>query len=837
MHAVLILFTLASSLQLANALDLDCTDSPKWVSFLESKPLNAETAYSLWSSTSFEDSRCRLGWICACLVVDIVGGRPWDPPCSAYLTGIPLNLILSSEWPTIELLSHKWSLKWTHERDALGRECDDLEHISLDWKEFKQTIIDALNTGEREKLNQMLSMVNDVSWKAASDAVAPNGELVKDMTNRCFHGVSVSGILRAWGILLSPNGDTQRIAETLLKHYGQAWINHGELALTTDWPVFPVIRLLRRIRYFALNRSHLWRLPIIPANDQVVLILSLTDSTTVEKIMDSYKRLGLWSNLLVVPTSQLAYDACSGVAGVTKCAPFVHSSPFVAKFAALHQLLVVTPRPLISKVLVVMDTVWLFSNPFIHTEPCDLWLGEEPFSRFYSFNFMMFANTVKSRELISIVYQWIQEYPFAVQRGGLSYLLQNRDPLANAPSYSYLPPIDLVPELRIHIINDLATTAGINSLVPVNVFDFGSSEVLKAEVPQSGIITRDALSKYFVGIDSKGGRRFDNEIAGFGSMLTPTRARGSSSVCLESMYKDNLPEGFTDTPANYKVADAEFSESTHITHISFAQGCCATDQRICGKSAIEIGGANSTVALNGTYLDSKYFARNRHIIEFDRTHTMKGKTPSSTTGYYVWKPFVILKKLLDPSIPWNGVVVYTDAGMVFTSSMRPLLEKYMAVSDVVATNTVMMEGHVTKRDVFVSLQADDASVALTNQLASCFIAVRKTSRVIELFRWWLAASGCMDIIGEQDNIHGLPNYEGFRFNNDDQTPFSVLSKKFGYTSISHKEMTTFLEASRNKAKFIAAINSFALKGRVSTAEEYMEAADSKAESLIQPEQV
>jgi hypothetical protein len=104
-----------------------------------------------------------------------------------------------------------------------------------------------------------------------------------------------------------------------------------------------------------------------------------------------------------------------------------------------------------------------------------------------------------------------------------------------------------------------------------------------------------------------------------------------------------------------------------------------------------------------------------------------------------------------------------------------------------------------------------------------------------LFRWWLAASGCLDIIGEQDNIYGLVNYEGFRFNNDDQTPFSVLSKKFGYTSISQKEMTGFLEASRNKAKFISAINSFALKGRVSTAEEYMQAAESKVDSIINTE--
>jgi hypothetical protein len=204
---------------------------------------------------------------------------------------------------------------------------------------------------------------------------------------------------------------------------------------------------------------------------------------------------------------------------------------------------------------------------------------------------------------------------------------------------------------------------------------------------------------------------------------------------------------------------------------------------------------------------------------------MVGKTPSAQFGYYAWKPYVILKYLLREDIPWNGVVVYTDAGMVFTASMRTVLEKYIPETDIVGAQTVMTEAHVTKRDVFVALQADDLSVALGNQVASCFIAARKTPRVIEFLRWWLAACGCLEIIGEQDNIYGLPNFDGFRFNNDDQSPFSVLMKKFGYLSMTSKEMGSFLEARRNIAKFLAAADAYAVTGETASHDSYMRAAD------------
>jgi hypothetical protein len=799
--------------------DLNCRNDLGWDGFRRERPLQAQLGYSLMRSTTFDDTGCKLGWITACLVVDIVTeSLSNSTACTSLLRGIPMHHLIATDWPVIELLSHIWSTKWSNSKESLNKECDDQYHVSLSWPEFRGTIIEALNTGEREKLNRMLSLVNDVSWKAANEAIAPNGISIKDMTNRCSHGVAIAGVLRSWGILLSPNGDTQRIAELLLGHYGQIWINSAQIGLDSQWPIYPVMRLLKRIRYFSASE---YPSPLRVAHSaNVVLVLLRSDnSSMIERISDNYKRLGLWEALSFAPLSESAAKACLSVAGTTKCLPYLNSNPFVTKFTLLYHFLVLSPALLVSRVAVVFDSMWFFESPF-RSYSLDLEICEELYSRFFKFNYMMFANTVAVRDFVTIVYRWINEYPFAVERGGLIYLLQHRDPIVNAPSYSYLPPIENVPVLRTRVVRWIAGVEGFYDPDFIG-FDFNNVDDIDA--------VKENLDRYRLVIDNKGSRRFFFEAPS--TVLIPFRARGNSSQCVESMYFDNIPEGYTG--ATNSTADPDFISSTFIKHISYASGCCEKDQVVCSRSAIEVGGANVSTGINGLFLDSKFKNRNREVIEFDRTNTMSGKTPSSTIGYYVWKPFVILKTLLDPQLAWNDVLVYTDAGMVFTESMRPLLVKYLNVSDVVATNTVMMEGHVTKRDVFVSLQTDDLSAVMTNQVASCFIAVRKTPRAIELFRWWLAASGCLDIIGEQENIYGLSNYDGFRFNNDDQTPFSVLLKKFGYVSISQKEMTGFLEASRNKAKFIAAINSFALKGRVSTTEEYMEAAENKVNSIIQ----
>merc|ERR1712048_345013 len=128
------------------------------------------------------------------------------------------------------------------------------------------------------------------------------------------------------------------------------------------------------------------------------------------------------------------------------------------------------------------------------------------------------------------------------------------------------------------------------------------------------------------------------------------------------------------------------------------------------------------------------------LLSWRRTEGLtSGKTPSGKVGYYVWKPFIILETLKNPEVPNGTIVLWTDAGVHFIAPLRPLVQRYLAHSDVSATETSMMEADVTKRDAFILLDADYGSIIQTNQVATGVILARKTPLAIRFAEHWLRA--------------------------------------------------------------------------------------------------
>ena len=787
----------------AQLTDPECTSSQKWSRFHNLRPVSIDLALELLKTES-PDS-CVLGWITACIVTQAC-------EFEARMGKVPFMTLMGTDWPVFDLLALDWRRRL--HQGALSKECDDQEHPSLEWSSYRSIIVSSITSGHYTALNRLLEEVNGVAWKAASSATTSSGETISALVNKCFHGVSITALLRIWGILLSPFGDAERIVEGL-SVYGEVWKNNIGAALTTEWSILPVLRLLKNSRYYTSPpRNPIFK--SIPLQSRIIVVLNThTDPSEVSALLHPYAKLGLIRHVLVLPLSEAAESACSvNTTPAWTCGPFLSSDPFVTKVLVLHELLA---QKSVEQVVMLVDTVLPVGNVFVG-EDIDIALPEEVYSRSFEFHTIVTKNTAASRQLVQILLDWVYAYPFAVERGGMLYLLQHDDAFVKAPEYSFLPKPDSIPKMKIRILDSVGTVASWFHRRSWTALHVGEGAQLDLE--QKLELTMNSEYQRLL-VDHRGGRRFDKEFNE--GILAPSRERLNSSKCVNDMYLDNIP----DIPLGaLGFIPADFEHHTYITHISFAQNCCEKDQRVCSESAVSVGGANNSVSLKGDFLDEGFVSRNMHVLEVDRSAMMAGKTPSSQKGYYVWKPYVILKYILRLDVPWNGVVVYTDAGMVFTDSMRPLLVKYLAVSDIVATQTVMMEGHVTKRDVFVALQTDDLSAVLSNQIASCFIAVRKTPRVIEFLRWWLAACGCLHIVGEQENVYGYPNYDGFRFNNDDQSPLSVLMKKFGYSATHHSEMRSFLEARRNIAKFTAAADSFALTGSTASPETYMHAADS-----------
>jgi len=265
-----------------------------------------------------------------------------------------------------------------------------------------------------------------------------------------------------------------------------------------------------------------------------------------------------------------------------------------------------------------------------------------------------------------------------------------------------------------------------------------------------------------------------------------------------------------------------------IVHVNFADGCCEAEQKQSSETALQFG-ADESRPLRGDFLDSDFRRRNHRLLTFNRTPELtQHKTPSGKVGYYVWKPYVLLNTVKDPSLPWDTtVVVWTDAGIHFVGDMRPLVENYLRSSDVAATRTPMMEADFSKRDAFLLLDADYHTIMETSQIATGIILVRKTKLAVQFLERWLSACEDPRIMTEEPSVLGMPDYPSYKNNNDDQTAFSLLFKRHGFEAFSVNERDEVVYTGRNLAKFIKASDDFAL-GRGTEQDEYLQAADEAA---------
>jgi len=268
-----------------------------------------------------------------------------------------------------------------------------------------------------------------------------------------------------------------------------------------------------------------------------------------------------------------------------------------------------------------------------------------------------------------------------------------------------------------------------------------------------------------------------------------------------------------------------------IVHVNFADGCCEAEQRQSSETAQQFG-ADESRPLRGDFLDEDFKRRNHHLLTFNRTPELtQHKTPTGKIGYYVWKPYVVLKTVEDPSLPWDTTVIaWTDAGIHFVDDMRPLIRKYLSESDVAATRTPMMEADFSKRDAFILLDADYQSIMETSQVATGIILVRKTRLAVEFLQRWLKACEEPRIMTEEASVLGMPEHYQFKNNNDDQTAFSLLFKRYGFKPFSVNERDAVVYTGRNLAKFIKASDDFAL-GQQSDREAYLKAADEAAGTM------
>lgn len=205
--------------------------------------------------------------------------------------------------------------------------------------------------------------------------------------------------------------------------------------------------------------------------------------------------------------------------------------------------------------------------------------------------------------------------------------------------------------------------------------------------------------------------------------------------------------------------------------ISYADSVYRKAQKWNYKSAITLGKFDKAIMYCREDIDEDFRASNKEVLSYKRGG-----------GYWIWKPYFIVKTLKELSR--GDYLFYCDAGAVFLRSVDKLIRVMEENQDEMMLYEVYgrFEKEWTKRDIFKYLEYDTQACANSNQIMSGFILVKKTEKTMAFFEELLEKVQYKELVTDSPNIMGEDNYEEFQENRHDQSFLSVLSKKYGLTA-------------------------------------------------------
>ena len=203
--------------------------------------------------------------------------------------------------------------------------------------------------------------------------------------------------------------------------------------------------------------------------------------------------------------------------------------------------------------------------------------------------------------------------------------------------------------------------------------------------------------------------------------------------------------------------------------ITFAESCCDISKKRATKHALEVGGFDVAVAHDMCSVTPAFRQAHRHIL-FRR----KG------AGYWLWKPHLILKTLLE-DMSYGDVLMYEDAGSYLKKNAGPILKLAReSFPGIVVFTLQLLEKYYTKSDTFKIMQMNDPEfMRVAYQTLASFVVLRKDCSTLQFVMEWLAYSSDARCVTDDANVLGGENHEDFVGHRHDQSVLSLLSKKWG----------------------------------------------------------
>lgn len=196
------------------------------------------------------------------------------------------------------------------------------------------------------------------------------------------------------------------------------------------------------------------------------------------------------------------------------------------------------------------------------------------------------------------------------------------------------------------------------------------------------------------------------------------------------------------------------------------------------KSALEVGQVDEHYSFGPEDIDKDFREKNKEILSKGRGN-----------GLWLWKPYIVNKTMIE-KLEEGDYLIYTDAAMIFTNSSYLLIDFLKQNNAEMWFNRLTLkEKKYSKRDAFIIMGLDSPIYSETNQYMAGIQIYKKSNFTIKFIQEWLYYSQDKRIVTEDKNVMGKENYPGFIENRHDQTPLSLLIKKYGVANAGSPNLT------------------------------------------------
>jgi len=203
--------------------------------------------------------------------------------------------------------------------------------------------------------------------------------------------------------------------------------------------------------------------------------------------------------------------------------------------------------------------------------------------------------------------------------------------------------------------------------------------------------------------------------------------------------------------------------------INYANDAFKESQKKNTKTGLGIGNFDRAIEYSPKDIGEKFYKKNKHIL-----NQVRG------AGYWLWKPYVILKTLMRKDVKSGDFIFYADSGSHFIDKIDHIInstKKYKQDVIPFTNREAEIEKTRTKRDAFILMGLDSKEYANTQQNGPGFILLRKSPSAIKFFKEFLKFAQDERIITDKPSTLGK-DYPGFIENRHDQSIFSLLTKKY-----------------------------------------------------------